>query len=46
MCRACAAGQIVESSYRELPGPSPALAEGTPELLPDEEEEYQEPDQG
>ena len=29
------AGQIVESSYRELPGPSPALAEGTAELPPD-----------
>ena len=26
------AGQIVESSYRELPGPSHALAEGTPDV--------------
>ncbi len=24
--------QVVESSYRELPGPSPALAEGTPDI--------------
>ncbi len=27
-----AADQIVESSYRELPGPSHALAEGTPDV--------------
>ncbi len=26
------ADQIVESSYRELPGPRPALAEGTPDV--------------
>ncbi len=26
------ADQIVESSYRELPGPSHALAEGTPDV--------------
>ena len=24
--------QVVESSYRELPGPSPALAEGTTDV--------------